>query len=60
MTKISVFGGTDISKVERAVNVFIADKKVIDIKIQSVVCDIGNGCTAIADRIMVIYEEDQE
>ena len=44
--KIKLFSRTSIEELEQAVNQFIQDKNVVDIKYQS-------------DRVLVIYKEDK-
>lgn len=64
MTKIHMFADDDAASLQVAVNTFIADKKVIDIKLQSQIYPTeftsnGTPCRFSAnDRIMVIYEEE--
>lgn len=63
--KIKIFASLDAMGLERSVNEFIADKKVIDIKYQSFMIPTaytGNvpNNIEIADRVMIIYEEDFE
>lgn len=62
--KIKLFSRTSIEELEQAVNQFIQDKNVVDIKYQSYSiarkCN-GNGVpieSACVDRVLVIYKED--
>lgn len=64
MTKIQMFAGDNGMTLQAEVNAFIADKKVIDIKLQSQIYPTeftsnGTPCRFSAnDRILVIYEEE--
>lgn len=59
ITKICIFSDKDAANVQKWVNDFIKDKKVIDVKYQSVVInDFPNG-SAVVDRVLVIYEEEE-
>lgn len=55
MAKVELFAGNP-ADVVNAVNEFIKDKKVIDIKYQAVFCQtkVQN---IINDRVLVVYEE---
>ena len=61
--KVKVFACSNAADLERAINDFIKDKKVIDIKFQSLhyatkYNEKGNPCESdINDRVLVIYEE---
>ena len=65
MTKIKIFSSNDIRKLEQYVNEFVSDKKVMDVKYQSILVPTKysmNGFTisaTIYDRAMVIYEEEE-
>ena len=63
--KIKLLSRTSIEELEQAVNQFIQDKNVVDIKYQSYSivrkCN-GNGVPieiACVDRVLVIYKEDK-
>lgn len=65
MIKTRVIGAADVAVFETAVNEFIKDKKVIDIKYQSILLpkQYSNGVPsrmAMADRALIIYEEENE
>lgn len=55
--KIKIFADINSIALENAVNEFIKDKDVVDIKYQSVSVVASNGM-AINDRVMIIYKED--
>ena len=57
MIKTKLIMDTDWSSFEQALNNFIVDKKVIDIKYSSVITDVTTNITTISDRALVIYEE---
>lgn len=63
MTKVKMFASNDGVRLEQAVNDFIKDKLVIDIKYQSFVVGTAyNGVGApirqvVLDRALVIYED---
>ena len=59
VTKICIFSDKDAANVQKRVNDFIKNKKVIDVKYQTVVVnDFPNG-SAVVDRVLVIYEEEE-
>lgn len=56
MVKVHVIGSSDAATFQNAVNNFIEDKDVIEIKYQAVV--INNvSCVAVNDRALIIYKE---
>ena len=60
--KVCIFSNDDPAVFQSSINAFIADKKVVDIKYQSMtlVLMISNGVrseTTIVDRALIIYEE---
>lgn len=63
MIKIKIFSSDDVRNLEQYVNEFVSDKKVVDVKYQSILVPTKysmNGFTIAAtiyDRAMVIYEE---
>lgn len=52
-TKIAIFTDNDPNTLERVVNIFIADQRVIDIQYQSL--KYGGD---VYDRVLVWYEEE--
>lgn len=63
MIKVEVFGYSKATDFENALNQFIADKKVIDIKYQALAVPTSfySGVPtniSVYDRALVIYEED--
>lgn len=63
MIKVEIFGYSKAADFENALNRFIADKKVIDIKYQALVVPTSfySGTPTninVYDRALVIYEED--
>lgn len=60
-TKVHIITCDDAAKLEDAINRFIKDKEVIDIKYQSVVYQtrdlVGPTVNHINDRALIIYEE---
>ena len=62
MTKIKIFASDSAYEVERMVNDFIKDKKVVDIKYSNVLYHTNYGSyvplnNCINDRVLIIYEE---
>lgn len=60
--KVCIFSNDDPAVFQSSINAFIADKKVVDIKYQSMtlVLRFTNGVpseTTIVDRALIIYEE---
>lgn len=60
--KVCIFSNDDPAVFQSSINAFIADKKVVDIKYQSMtlVLRFTNGVpseTTIVDRAFIIYEE---
>ena len=65
MIKTQVFSSSNMNVLRDAINEFVKDKKVIDIKFQSVVSPSHwkDGCYDrfdIIDRVLIIYEEGEE
>ena len=61
MIKTQVFSSSNMNALRDAINEFVKDKKVIDIKFQSVVVPshFQNGCYDrfdVIDRALIIYE----
>lgn len=60
--KVCILSNDDPAAFQSSINAFIADKKVIDIKYQSMnlTLEFTNGVpseTTIVDRALIIYEE---
>lgn len=53
MTKVRLLYGDELYKLEEAINDFIKDKKVVDIKFE-----VHNGGFANNKYALIIYEED--
>ena len=58
MTKVHIIATNNAYAFVEAINNFISNKKVIDIKYQSTTCTDINGPT-INDRALIIYEENE-
>ena len=63
MTQVCIFTNDNAGALQAAINAFIANKRVVDIKFNSVVYEtryVSGVPTQINcnDRVMVIYEED--
>lgn len=56
MTKVKIFIHDDVQVLNQAINEFIKDKKVIDIKFTSIICHT-EWRTYLGDRVLIIYEE---
>ena len=58
MTKVAIFGGNDSIKFKDEINDFIKDKKIIDIKYNTIFYSgLLAGENPIVERALVIYEE---
>ena len=58
MTKVAIFGGNNPVKFKNEINDFIKDKKIIDIKYNTVFYSgLLAGESPIVERALVIYEE---
>lgn len=65
MTKVKIFVDIDVTRLETQINEFIKDKKVIDIKYNTITfvnqySERGIPTSIIlGDRALIIYEEDE-
>jgi hypothetical protein len=58
MTKVKILAYTDGVRLENDINLFIADKKVIDIKYEALLINDESGNGSVNDRVLIIYEEE--
>lgn len=59
MKKVEILTSTDVAKLEKAINEFIAGKNAIDIK-YSPVFAANTFQAVIVDRVLIIYEDQED
>ena len=60
--KVKMFGGDNYAEFEKAINTFIQDKRVVDIKYTALLLPLEytNGVVTrniVTDRALIVYEE---
>lgn len=52
--KVKIFANTNLKELQREINIFIKDKKIIDIKYQTATLTISRICS----EALIMYEEE--